>query len=219
MDKKDIELIRQAYLERLTDEIRSTFGADSANVFTQNKSKLITTLFGKRLEEMTLEEMRNSWYLVGQDELVMMTLHQRLKSFPTLQGTCGPVYIMEGSRPFSDLFPQIASTKTVNWTARATLAKNFLTLLREFEETDVGRLHHCDIQEANFGFTKNFQVKAIDVDLIYSPNRMDEILPQPSCSKDEECDFFDCRSKCDVERKKCTTTHITNNLMVSKLAE
>jgi Pancreatitis induced protein 49 C terminal. len=188
------------------------FGRDTHKLFLSKLPEISKSLFGMQISEMTLEQLRNSWYLVGQDELVVMAIHQNMESFPKLLGTCGPVYAMERIRPYSDFFPEIRPSMT--WERRVRIAKNFITLLWEFEKSGVGPLYHCDMQEANFGLTRDFMVKAIDVDLIYSTDRMDEILPQAECSTNEECDFFDCNSKCDLTAKKCTTQPITNNFMV-----
>lgn len=130
-------------------------------------------------------------------------------------GTCGPVYAMERVQPYSDFFPQI--TPSMPWKRRVRIAKNFIHLLMEFEKSSVGRLVHCDVQEGNFGLTKDLNVKAIDVDLINSPDRMGEIIEQPECESDKDCDFFDCIGTCDTVKRKCTKKLTTNNLMVGNL--
>ena len=207
------EDINKAYTDRIMDEVRSLLGEDSRKVFEQNFKWISHLLFGMQIEEMTVDQLRNSWYLVGQDELIVMAIHQDLDSFPKLRGTCGTVYAMENIQPYSNFFPQLRPA--IPWERRVKIAKEFLNLIKEFEKSRVGRLTHCDMQEGNFGLTKDLKVKAIDVDLIVSPDRIDEILPQPSCNVDGECDFFDCNSKCDVIEHKCTVEQTTNNLMVS----
>ncbi|XP_066936274.1 divergent protein kinase domain 1C-like [Clytia hemisphaerica] len=206
-----MEEVHQAYIDRFSDDVRSIFGQDSQKLFLKNFKKISRLLFGLQVERLTLDQLRNSWYLIGQDELVVMAIHQDMDSFPKLLGTCGPVYGMERIQPYSDFFPQL--TPSMPWKKRVRIAKNFLHLIMEFERSGVGRLHHCDVQEANFGLTRDLNVKAIDVDLIYSPDRIEEILVQPDCNSDSDCDFFKCNGQCDVEKGKCTAKQLTNNLM------
>lgn len=169
-------------------------------------------LYSKNISELTLPEMRASWTALGQDELIMAVLHQSLKTFSRYIGICGPLYVIERTYPFSDYFPEIIPT--LSWHKRVTIAKGFLDLVKEFERTEMGPLYHCDVQEGNFGLTKNFSVKAIDMDLIHGSNKMMELLSGADCTRDKDCDFFDCLSKCDITAQKCTSKTLTNNLQV-----
>lgn len=207
-----IEHIREHYLERVSDEIRSRFGEDSMNLFHKNLFSVSLIIFGKNISTLTLPEMKSSWHLLGQDELAMLALYQNQNTFSKLKGTCGPMYAIEKLQPFSDYFPEVITS--MSWYKRVKIAKSFLALLKDFQHSEIGPLYHCDIQEGNFGLTKDLKVKAIDVDLIYGQNRIDEILPQPQCTSDAECDFFDCHSKCDVKKGMCTKIQITNNFQV-----
>ena len=209
--------IREHFAQNVADEIRSSYGTDSMELFLKNSEFISVNLFGKNISKLSRDEMRHSWTLTGQDELMMLALHQNLKSFPKLKGTCGAVYALEKLKPYSKLFPEVIPT--LSWFKRVKIALGFLKLLKEFHTTTIGPLHHCDMQEGNFGLTDNLEVKAIDVDLIYSTDRINEILPQPLCKTDDECDFFDCNSKCNVSLGKCTAIQITNNLQVVILSK
>lgn len=58
------------------------------------------------------------------------------------------------------------------------------------------------------------QVVAIDVDMAFFEPKMREILEQ-NCTGDEDCNFFDCFSKCDLRVNKCGAQRVNSNLQVS----
>ena len=139
-------------------------------------------------------------------------LHENMDSFTKFYGTCGSFYILEQVQPYSEYFPEIIPN--LKWRERVKVAKSFLKLLKEFQNSIAGPLSHCDIQEANFGLTKEMEVKAIDVDLVYAQERMEDLLSQPKCSSNKDCDFFDCMAKCNIAAEKCTSIPLSNNLQV-----
>jgi len=169
-------------------------------------------VFGKDVWELSLAEMRSSWISIGQDELIMTLLHQRLGAFPKYRGICGPMYVLEKTTAYSEYFPEIIPV--LSWNDRVLIAKSFLNLLREFQRTDMGPLFHCDIKEGNFGLTGESNVKAIDVDLVYGSKKIETVLTSSACTRDRDCEFFDCLSKCNVVVKKCTNVSLANNLQV-----
>lgn len=57
------------------------------------------------------------------------------------------------------------------------------------------------------------QVVAIDVDMAFFEPKMQNILEQ-TCSSDEDCNFFDCISKCDMKENKCSSERVNSNLQV-----
>lgn len=82
----DNDEIHSAYLDRFTDDVQSIFGKDSRRLLMRRLKEISNLLFGRQIEELTLEELRNSWQLVGQDELIVMSIHQDMDSFPKLLG-------------------------------------------------------------------------------------------------------------------------------------
>lgn len=60
----------------------------------------------------------------------------------------------------------------------------------------------------------SFQVVAIDVDMAFFEPKMREILEQ-NCTGDEDCNFFDCFSKCDLRVNKCGSQRVNSNLQVN----
>jgi len=151
--------------------------------------------------------------LTENDEYTMLGNFQELQHFPKLYGYCGQAYVMEKVIPYSSLFP--AFVRKLGWTRTVKLAISFLDMVEELETAKGGPLQHCDIQEGNFGIADDDSIKLIDVDLILTKEKANEILPQPNCSSNSDCEFFDCNSRCDVERGRCLGKRITSNLQVS----
>ena len=150
--------------------------------------------------------------LVENDEYVMLGNFQELQHFPKLYGYCGQAYVMEKVIPYSRLFP--AFVHKLGWKRTVKLAVSFLDMVEELETAKGGPLQHCDIQEGNFGITEDDSIKLIDVDLVLTKEKADEILPQPNCSSNSDCEFFDCISRCDIEKGRCLGKRITSNLQV-----
>lgn len=59
------------------------------------------------------------------------------------------------------------------------------------------------------------QVVAIDVDMAFFEPKMRDILEQ-NCTGDDDCNFFDCFSKCNLKVRKCGAQRANNNLQVSR---
>lgn len=57
------------------------------------------------------------------------------------------------------------------------------------------------------------QVVAIDVDMAFFEPKMRDILEQ-NCSSDNDCNFFDCLSSCDLSRRRCSPGRRNSNLQV-----
>lgn len=59
----------------------------------------------------------------------------------------------------------------------------------------------------------DLQVVAIDVDMAFFEPKMRDILEQ-NCSSDDDCNFFDCWSRCEAERRRCSPRRRNTNLQV-----
>lgn len=58
------------------------------------------------------------------------------------------------------------------------------------------------------------QVVAIDVDMAFFEPKMRDILDQ-NCSSDDDCNFFDCSSRCNLHTCRCSPHRRNSNLQVS----
>lgn len=57
------------------------------------------------------------------------------------------------------------------------------------------------------------QVVAIDVDMAFFEPKMRDILDQ-NCSSDDDCNFFDCSSRCNLNKRRCSPRRRNSNLQV-----
>uniref|UniRef100_A0A671MBM2 Divergent protein kinase domain 1C n=1 Tax=Sinocyclocheilus anshuiensis TaxID=1608454 RepID=A0A671MBM2_9TELE len=102
--------------------------------------------------------------------------------------------------------------------SRAELASlwallHFLEMVEHFENDFSHSLHLCDIKPENFAIRKDLTVVAIDVDMAFFEPKMRDILEQ-NCTSDNDCNFFDCVSKCDKAKNRCGPKRKNSNLQV-----
>ncbi|CAH1244832.1 FAM69C [Branchiostoma lanceolatum] len=126
---------------------------------------------------------------------------------------------MEYTPPGDTLSPGLFNFKTgreitsaTDWDKRAKVALSFLTFLEDLNTFHTEPLHLCDVKQDNYGVSADLTIQAIDVDMAFFETKMRGILKQENCTKNQDCDFFDCTSKCDLRRKKCSMHRNNNNL-------
>ncbi|KAF7460285.1 Hypothetical predicted protein [Marmota monax] len=166
-------------------------------------------------------QLASAWSLLQQEEYVHLSLLQGLSRhvLPVL-GSCGHFYAVEylaaGSPQHSALFPLgQAAPRGGQAQAQAIshIALSFLDMVSHFDHDFSHRLHLCDVKPENFAIRSDFTVVAIDVDMAFFEPKMREILEQ-NCTGDEDCNFFDCFSKCDLHVNKCGAQRVNSNLQV-----
>ncbi|XP_069323969.1 divergent protein kinase domain 1C isoform X1 [Eulemur rufifrons] len=168
-------------------------------------------------------QLASAWALLQQEEYVYFSLLQDLSRhvLPVL-GSCGHFYAVEylaaGSPHHGALFPLDEATGPL-WggqgqaKAVSDIALSFLDMVNHFHSDFSHRLHLCDIKPENFAIRSDLTVVAIDVDMAFFEPKMREILEQ-NCTGDEDCNFFDCFSKCDLRVNKCGAQRVNSNLQV-----
>ncbi|XP_034498107.1 divergent protein kinase domain 1C [Ailuropoda melanoleuca] len=168
-------------------------------------------------------QLASLWSLLQQEEFVLFSLLQDLSrhALPVL-GSCGHFYAVEylaaGSPRHKTLFPldgAAGAPRGGQGQAKAVsdMALSFLDMVSHFEDDFSHRLHLCDVKPENFAIRSDFTVVAIDVDMAFFEPKMREILEQ-NCTGDEDCNFFDCFSKCDLRVNKCGAERVNSNLQV-----
>lgn len=167
------------------------------------------------------KEMQSLWSLLQQDEYFVFQILQNLTHIPRIYGTCGQFYALEKVKTLNEyIFMNGFNllSNPLSWKTNVKIALDIMKLVRELKnsKTVYGSWHHCDIQPSNFGVDENGVVKAIDVDLMYTTEKILEILSQQyiNCTTNVDCEFFDCVAVCNTRSKKCTSKKLSNNLQV-----
>ncbi|XP_076411765.1 divergent protein kinase domain 1C isoform X1 [Peromyscus maniculatus bairdii] len=161
------------------------------------------------------QQLASAWSLLQQEEYVYFSLLPDLSRhiLPVL-GSCGHFYAVEylaaGSPHHRALFPLGDAGQAQ---AISHIALSFLDMVSHFDSDFSHRLHLCDVKPENFAIKRDFTVVAIDVDMAFFEPKMREILEQ-NCTGDEDCNFFDCFSKCDLRVNKCGSQRVNSNLQL-----
>ena len=166
--------------------------------------------------KLTWADMSSLWLLIQRDEFIKLQLLQSMKHIPQVYGFCGRFYAVEKVQALEEL-TFTPFRKPMPWKKRLKIALDFLSLEKEFSNTSLGKLHHCDIQPGNFGITKDMRVVALDIDTVFPTRQMKDFLEQPTCESNKQCDFFDCVSSCNQTIHQCSRNILTNNLQVRKV--
>ncbi|XP_048451556.1 LOW QUALITY PROTEIN: divergent protein kinase domain 1C [Rhincodon typus] len=205
-------------------EIKHSLGLEVKNVTIP---QLWTKHLKGRTGSFSRAELSSMWSLFQQEEYVFFQLLQNLsKHVLRVIGSCGHFYAVEyltaGHAWHRSLFSLEklvplswrGSSRKAWWQVTNGIALSFLELARHFENDFSHQLHLCDIKPENFAIRADLTVVAIDVDMAFFEPKMRAILEQ-NCTDDEDCNFFDCFSRCNIETKKCRAERSNNNLQVS----
>ncbi|XP_044736797.1 divergent protein kinase domain 1C [Chrysoperla carnea] len=161
-------------------------------------------------------EMMNAWALLQDHEYLCSTLFIDYDLFPQLIGTCGPYFAVEYVEPiqYSSLFS--LNEDKEEWSKQIKLSLLVLKLIEELENTFIEPFHLCDIKLQHFGLTKEKnRLKFIDLDMVYPRSVISRIISETdSCTTDDQCDFFDCRARCNTKTRKCENRVANNNLQI-----
>ncbi|KAG8226340.1 hypothetical protein J437_LFUL014583 [Ladona fulva] len=152
-------------------------------------------------------EMEAAWLLLQGHEYLVSILFEEREVFPRVLGTCGPYFASEWVDPL-----EWEDTKE-EWINRVHAAVLVLELLEALEDTPpVFRL--CDVRPGHFGITSDgSKAKVLDSDAALPHAVANQMTGDNSpCTKDEDCHYFDCKSKC--THGKCTHPVLNNNLQV-----
>ncbi|XP_025920117.1 protein FAM69C isoform X1 [Apteryx rowi] len=169
-------------------------------------------------------QVASMWSLLQQEEYIYFSLLQDFsKHVLRIIGSCGHFYAVEyltaGHAWHKTLFPlenvvgpSLAGSRS-RVRAIIDIALSFLDMVQHFDNDFSHRLHLCDIKPENFAIRHDLTVVAIDVDMAFFEPKMRDILEQ-NCTADEDCNFFDCFSKCNLKIRKCGAQRANNNLQV-----
>lgn len=173
--------------------------------------------YEEKNKEKRHKEMDNLWFLLQDNEYLLSTLFTDKDVFPQLLGTCGPYFAVEYLEPVPDISSLLTiSDSREDWGRRLKVAVQILDLLDELETGFREPFHLCDIKIQHFGFVKGRnKLKFIDLDGVLPRSVVNSIIREGEyCEKDNDCDFFDCRSRCNQDTHKCSYPVTNNNLQI-----
>ncbi|XP_034416008.1 divergent protein kinase domain 1C [Cyclopterus lumpus] len=187
----------------------------------------LARLWGKKLKSpdkiYSREELASLWSLLQQEEYTFLRVLQDLSTHVAkVLGSCGHFYAVEylsaGHAWDQNIFSleEAGSGARGRWSAREKvhrIALSFLHMVKHFDHDFTHKLHLCDIKPENFAIRKDLTVVAIDVDMAFFEPKMRDILDQ-NCSSDDDCNFFDCSSSCNLNQRRCSARRRNSNLQV-----
>ncbi|XP_051910793.1 divergent protein kinase domain 1C isoform X2 [Hippocampus zosterae] len=175
-------------------------------------------------------ELTSLWSLLQQDEYTFLRVLQDLSAHVSkVLGSCGHFYAVEslsaGHAWDQNIF-SLDQDQTAAGVARSgrrgaraarhkvhRIALSFLDMVQHFDHDFTHKVHLCDVKPENFAIRNDLTVVAIDVDMAFFQPKMEEILDQ-KCSSDDDCNFFDCVSSCDLSTRRCRGQRANTNLQV-----
>ncbi|XP_034040836.1 divergent protein kinase domain 1C [Thalassophryne amazonica] len=222
-----------------TLEVRNSLGlteeGEEEEVGGSNSS--LARLWGKKLKgrerPYSRAELASLWSLLQQEEYTFLRVLQDLSTHVAkVLGSCGHFYAVEYLSAGHAWDQNIFSLEDIaglpgggrgpyaggrgRWTSREMvhrIALSFLDMVWHFDNDFSHRLHLCDIKPENFAIRKDLTVVAIDVDMVFFEPKMRDILDQ-NCSTDDDCNFFDCSSRCILHKRRCSRHRRNSNLQV-----
>ncbi|CAG9858548.1 unnamed protein product [Phyllotreta striolata] len=162
------------------------------------------------------KEMDNLWLLLQDNEYLLSALFTDKDVFPQLLGTCGPYFAVEYLDPIPTISSYLTySDDTENWGKRLKLAVQILELLDKLETNFREPFHLCDLKLEHFGVVRDQNaLKFIDLDGVLPKSVVNAIINDVEyCGSDSDCDFIDCRSRCD-DQNRCSNIVANDNLQI-----
>ncbi|XP_028288986.1 divergent protein kinase domain 1C isoform X2 [Parambassis ranga] len=214
-----------------TLEVRNSLGLaedDEDEGGGGGNSSSLARLWGKKLKNRdksySRAELASLWSLLQQEEYTFLRVLQDLSTHVAkVLGSCGHFYAVEYLSAGHAWDQNIFSLDEVpdqgragRWAAREMvhrIALSFLDMVWRFDNDFTHKLHLCDIKPENFAIRKDLTVVAIDVDMAFFEPKMRDILDQ-NCSSDDDCNFFDCSSRCNRIKRRCSPHRRNSNLQV-----
>ncbi|KAM8822080.1 divergent protein kinase domain 1C isoform 3-T3 [Synchiropus picturatus] len=135
---------------------------------------------------------------------------------PRVLGSCGHFYAVEflsAGRAWDQNLFSLEESGVSGLQGRWRIALSFLHMVSHFDLDFAHKLHLCDVKPENFAVRSDLTVVAIDVDMAFFEPKMSDILEQ-NCSTDDDCNFFDCSSRCDATTGHCSARRWNSNLQV-----
>ena len=187
--------------------------------------------------------INNFAVLISQEEYLFYKYYEAKPGVLKIYGTCGNFYAVEHAKSlghqvremkveqrkqlalkFLDLFKsldsnyvfkeRLAANESLNNVDDDNLDEDAKITIQKGPDTvkyETEPMQMCDVKLENFGLNDQQQLKLIDTDMVHTDSYL---FPAKVCSSHEDCHYFDCKSYCDPNKKRCLTQRINNNLQV-----
>ena len=104
--------------------------------------------FVRNSSNLNEHQMISLWNLTQDNEYVLLMVHEHLKLFPKVLGTCGTFFAVEYAKPISEL--EMFTDDLSDWIVRVEIAKLILELLGSLNSF-FDPMHICDVKLEHFG--------------------------------------------------------------------
>jgi len=158
------------------------------------------------------------WALVQHREFFMAFALRHTSISSAIHGFCGDAFAVDPlprfplyrlPSPTSWYYPVAAPLARFMWSKWMTRAKHAVALLEfasEIYAGDDGSFFICYVSTEVFGVDRSGNVKLTTWNYVYSYYELQLLADSRSCDTDSDCVLVppDCRSSCDVVKRKCT---------------
>lgn len=204
-----------------TLEVRNSLGLTTTLEENPGNFSSLARLWGaepkNREKKYSRAELASLWSLLQQEEYTFLRVLQDLSvHVPQVLGSCGHFYAVEflsaGHAWDQNIF-SLEEAGVSGQRGRWSIALSFLDMVSHFDLDFTHKLHLCDVKPENFAIRSDLTVVAIDIDMAFFEPKMSDLLEQ-NCSSDDDCNFFDCSSRCNATTHHCSAKRRNSNLQV-----
>ncbi|KAG9328616.1 hypothetical protein JZ751_012778 [Albula glossodonta] len=198
-------------------------------------SLVLSVADGNKDGHISLPEAKSAWALLQLNEVLLMIILQDKEHTPKLLGFCGDLYVTEKvqytslygvSVPWlmelwipSGVRRSMDQWFTPSWPRKAKISIGLLEFVEDVFHGTFGNFLMCDVSAANFGYNDKHDLKMVDMRRIVPEASLREAMRDRRCEADEDCVYgTDCRTSCDLTKRRCTPEVIQPNLAKACLA-
>ncbi|KAI1883118.1 hypothetical protein AGOR_G00241940 [Albula goreensis] len=198
-------------------------------------SLVLSVADGNKDGHISLPEAKSAWALLQLNEVLLMIILQDKEHTPKLLGFCGDLYVTEKvqytslygvSVPWlmelwipSGVRRSMDQWFTPSWPRKAKISIGLLEFVEDVFHGTFGNFLMCDVSAGNFGYNDKHDLKMVDMRRIVPEASLREAMRDRRCEADEDCVYgTDCRTSCDLTKRRCTPEVIQPNLAKACLA-
>ncbi|XP_035270265.1 divergent protein kinase domain 1A-like isoform X1 [Anguilla anguilla] len=178
---------------------------------------------------ISLPEAKSAWALLQLNEFLLMVILQDKEHTPKLLGFCGDLYVTEKVQhtslygitvPWlmelwipSGVRRSMDQWFTPSWPRKAKISIGLLEFVEDVFHGTFGNFLMCDVSAGTFGYNDKHDLKMVDMRKVVPEAAFREAMRDRHCEDDEDCVYgADCRTSCDLTKRRCTPEAIRPNL-------